>query len=386
VLIRQLQAEKDASTRAALILALGEYTADQLPPKMRTALTTKLLAWYRNDPDPGVHSAIDWLLRHGKEGPLDRPLRWRGRKALEKIDTALAGRPGPAGRRWYVNGQGQTLTAVPGSVKFFMGSPPDEPDRGDDETLHRGTIGRSFAIAAKPVTVVQWEKFLQAMKKRRLAVRHECPKKYAPDLGCPVVSVTWYEAAMYCRWLSEVEEVPPEQMVYPPIADILKCAASQTPLKLPNDYQRRTGYRLPSEAEFEYACRADTATRWCCGWLEESLPRYAWFVKNCADRTWPAGQKKPNDLGLFDVHGNAWNWCQDCYRPYSSRNREGSEEKRNVHTIINRVLRGGSFLNHAVFVRSAFRRRFAPADRGDGVGFRLAKTLPPGHFAVIQLK
>src|SRR5262249_41864896 len=87
VLLSRLEKESDASVRAALILALGEYTAGQLPPELRAGLMPKLLAWYRTDPDPGVHGAIDWLLRHRKEGPLDRPLDWDGRTDLEKIDA-----------------------------------------------------------------------------------------------------------------------------------------------------------------------------------------------------------------------------------------------------------------------------------------------------------
>ena len=84
--------------------------------QVRTALSPKLLAWYRNDPDPGVHGAIDWLLRCGTEGPVDRPIDWGGRADLGRIDADLSGKSGPAGQRWFVSSQGQTFTAVRGPV------------------------------------------------------------------------------------------------------------------------------------------------------------------------------------------------------------------------------------------------------------------------------
>jgi formylglycine-generating enzyme required for sulfatase activity len=382
-LVRQLDKENDASIRAALILALGEHTPEQLSQELGAALMPKLLGWYRTDPDPGVHGAIDWLLRHRKEGLVDRPFAWGGRQHLEQIDTELAGKPGPAGQRWYVNGQGQTFTAVRGPVEFLMGTPADEPVRPEDEILHRRTIGRSFAVAAKPVTVAEWEKFLEAMTKARRQVGHSYQKKYAPEPGCPIIDVTWYEAAMYCRWLSEAEQMAPVQMVYPPIEEILKCADGKMPLTLPARHLARTGYRLPTESELEYACRAATATRWHFGGTDTFLPRYAWFVKNSDDRTWPVGQKKPNELGLFDVHGNAWNWCHDGYRPYDKAGMADSEDDRAVQDSVLRVLRGGSFGVPGVIARCAYRMRLDATNRNIIVGFRLARTLPPAHFAVV---
>jgi formylglycine-generating enzyme required for sulfatase activity len=385
-LIRRLEQEIDASVRAALILALGEYTAERLPPEVRAPLMPKLLAWYRTDPDPGVHGAIDWLLRQSKEGPTDRPLDWGGRKDLERIDAELAGKPGPAGQRWYVNDQGQTFTAVRGPVEFFMGSPERQPDHVADETLHRRTINRSFAVAVRPVTVAQWERFLEAMKTAKLEVGHSYTKRYAPEPDCPIITVTWYEAAMYCRWLSEVDKVPERQMVYPPIEEILQHADGQTPLKLPKDQLSRTGYRLPTEAEFEYACRADTVTRWYCSGAEDFLPRYAWFMINGEDRTWPVGQKKPNELGLFDMHGNVWVWCQGGSRPYDPAGMDDREDARDVQYGITHPVRGGSFYSYARDLRSACCRKYEPTYRRENDGFRLARTLPPDHFAALPPK
>ncbi|HVS37256.1 MAG TPA: SUMF1/EgtB/PvdO family nonheme iron enzyme [Gemmataceae bacterium] len=381
-LIDHLETEEGPSIRAALILALGEYPEKQLPPRIRAALTPKLLAAYRDDPDPGVHGAIDWLLRWGKEGPVDRPIDWGGRAELEKIDAELAGKPGPAGQRWFVAAHGQTFTAVPGPVTFPIGSPKDEPGHGDSETLHRMTIDRSFAVAVQPVTVAQWLKFEKAMQDAHRTIKNYRREEFAPESDCPIISVSWYEAAMYCRWLSEQENVPEKDMVYPCIPEILKHADGRTPLTLDKGYLSRTGYRLPTGAECEYACRAGSATAWCCGGARELLPRYAWFDQNSRNRSWPVGRKKPNELGLFDVHGDAWIWCQDSFRDYAAADAVDAEDDRDIKDDITRVLRGGSFKYQPALLRSAFREFDRPSYPGESTGFRLARTLPPDHFAV----
>src|SRR5208283_5179259 len=91
--VERLEVERDTSARRALIIALGEFTEKDLPVALRTALVKKLLGWYRDDPDAGIHGAIDWLLRHGKEGPVPRPLDWGQAKELERIDSERAGKP-----------------------------------------------------------------------------------------------------------------------------------------------------------------------------------------------------------------------------------------------------------------------------------------------------
>jgi hypothetical protein len=266
-LAARLKVEKDASARQALILALGEYTTEQLPAALRQEWTERLLKGYGDDSDPGVHAAIDWLLRPGKDGPLPRKHVWGQARELQRIDEELAsrerqrrkGNPGASatgGLRWYVNREGQTMVLIPGPVEFFMGSPPHEAGRYATELLHRRRIGRGFALASKKVSVAQFQRFLKAHPE----VKHSYTKQYSPDDDGPIISVTWYEAAQYCRWLSEQEGIPEEQMCYPSVADIEKCKNGVIPLKLPANYLARTGYRLPTEAEWEYACRAGTRT------------------------------------------------------------------------------------------------------------------------------
>ena len=222
-------------------------------------------------------------MRHGKDGSQPRKLDWRQANELQKIDEAFKGKPAEQAaaqpdhqggrRRWSVNGQGQTMILFPGPVEFLMGSASTETGHQRDEGQHRRRIGRSFALASKKVTVAQFDRF----KKAHPEVKHlYTVKEYSPRQDGPIISVTWYEAAQYCRWLSEQEGIPEEQMCYPSVPALEKCKDGLTFLKLPADYLRRTGYRLPSEAEWEYACRGGAVTSRFYGSSEEMLRHHGW--------------------------------------------------------------------------------------------------------------
>jgi hypothetical protein len=183
---------------------------------------------------------------------------------------------------------------------------------------------------------------------------------------------------MYCRWLSEQEGIPESQMCFPPVKDIIECVTQKKPLKLPADYLKRTGYRLPTEAEWEYACRAGAATSRPHGYSEELLGQYAWDVRNSLTRTWPSGQKKPNDFGLFDVHGNVAEWCMDRYQAYADVGKgkvvEDVEQQEEIKSGDMRILRGAPFYPRPVPLRSAYRYMHLPTDQFSTVGLRLART------------
>jgi formylglycine-generating enzyme required for sulfatase activity/tRNA A-37 threonylcarbamoyl transferase component Bud32 len=373
VLIGRLEQEKDDSIRRALILALGEYTDKELPASLRAPLVKKLLVWYQHDPDPGIHAAVDWLLRHGKEGPAKRLLDWGQRKELERIDAELArasrGRQPPEQdpRRWYVNGQGQTFTLIQGPVTFRMGSPLTEADRvGVNEKRHVRVIPRSYALQTKAVTVAEYERFLAEHPERRFP---SFPKRFSPEAGCPMIWVSWYEAAAYCNWLSKREGIPRSQWCYP--------EKVEEGTKLYPDYLKRTGYRLPTEAEWEHAARAGAASSWYYGSSESLLGRYAHYRDNSEDRTWPVGQQRPNDLGLFDMHGNVWTWCDNPSFPHPSGRTVDVEYMRDIQSGFfadSRALRGGSFSYHASVVRASGRGGSRPVGRGNGVGLRVCRT------------
>jgi formylglycine-generating enzyme required for sulfatase activity len=209
-----------------------------------------------------------------------------------------------------------------------------------------------------------------------LALAHDWQdtQTYSPDPDGPVVGLTWFDAARYCRWLSEKEGILEDQMCYPPLSEIKEG------MRLPANYLRRTGYRLPREAEWEYACRARADTSRHYGVAEELLGHYAWFVGNATGRAWPVGSKMPNDYGLFDMYGNAWEWCQDALAPYPTgsggRPLEDRESKNAITILEDRVLRGGSITSGAREARSAFRFGLRPNDPFSLAGLRVARTLP----------
>ena len=357
VLMVRLAEEKDVSVRQAILLSLGEYGPDKFSSVERQNLLPRLLELYRDDPDPGIHGATEWLLR-----------QWQASDKLHAIDKELATGKVENQCQWYRNRQGQTMVIVPGPVEFTQGTPAMRTSPDTDEVAHQKHIPRSFAVSTKEVTLEQFRRFRRD---------HEYIELAAPTGDSPVNSVSWYDAAAYCNWLSEQEGIPKSQWCYVP-NNQGKYAEG---MSLAPDCLKRTGYRLPTEAEWEYACRAGADTAYSFGEAGELLGRYGWFDANSFGKGHPVGRLKSNDLGLFDMHGNDWEWCQDAYRPYPKVARDLITTDTNSNTDIsstdNRVLRGGSFLGQASDVRSANRNYFTPAGRSDVHGFRPARTFTP---------
>jgi formylglycine-generating enzyme required for sulfatase activity len=214
------------------------------------------------------------------------------------------------------------------------------------------------------VTVAQFRRFHMAAYGRDYA---ENNKQYSPTDDCPVNMVTWYLGAHYCNWLSAQEGLDEDQWCYEP-NDKGQYAEG---MKLAPDYLKRTGYRLPSEAEWEYACRAGALTSRYYGETEELLHKYAWFAVNSRDRM-HSDCLKPNELGLFDMLGNAMEWCQEGLGVYAGL--EDKEDTKPITDSLKRMLRGGPFNFPAASIRSAVRFWLEPTRRLYTVGFRPAKT------------
>ena len=347
----------ETSIRRALILALGQYGREGLSSGERELLIGKLLDLYRNDPDAGIHGATEWTLR-----------RWKQQAKLKEIDAELRGED-KGDRRWYVNSQGQTFAVIE-QVEFRIGSPPlNEPEFFSVELPHQRVIPHRFAIAAKEVTVGQYEEFV----KENPGVDHAKNDRYSPDRNGPMNDVTWYHAAAYCNWLSRKEKLPE---CYEP-NDQGQYAEG---MNIRVDALRRTGYRLPTEAEWEYACRAGTGTSRYYGRSVDLLRHYAWCGEMSQDRALPCGSLLPNDLGLFDMLGNVREWCQDQYDRYELGKDIPLIDIITTSEYINgktqRPLQGGSFNDSPLFVRSSTLMGVQPSVRSPDFGFRPSRTYP----------
>jgi serine/threonine protein kinase/formylglycine-generating enzyme required for sulfatase activity len=343
--LRQQLEHAEGVERRALVLALGELNQDRLPPKERGGLIAHLLELYRNDPDAGLHGAAGWLLR-----------RWKQEREVEVIDASLATGQIEGQRQWYVTKGKQTMVVVPTPGVFWMGRA---------EERHQRRINRSFAIAARGVTVEDFRRF-----------RKEHKTFAASWQNCPMDSVSWYEAAAYCRWLSEQEGVPEDQRCYPPIDEILAAEKGNKPLPLRKGYLHLAGYRLPTEAEREYACRAGSTTLWAFGDALELLDKYGWYGMNADARSHPVGSLRPNDLGLFDLHGNLWEWCQDWYRPLTPKAGGIIDDIEDTVDApppgrLEKVIRGAGWGNPGAYCQAGHRHRDPPAFRDNLIGFRL---------------
>ena len=212
-------------------------------------------------------------------------------------------------RRWYVNGQGQTYAVIEGPVEFRMGSPPTDTEQfAGIEPPRRMRIPRRFAIAAKEVTVGQFQRFL----------KH----------GGITILRYWYPASDLAVQPRSRRTVDRDRLVHG--GSLLQLAEraggfAQGPVVLPPqrgghyaegmsipvDVLQLTGYRLPTEAEWEYTCRAGAVTSRYYGNSIDLLDAYARYQANSKDHAWRCGSLFPNDLGLFDMLGNMYEWCQD---------------------------------------------------------------------------
>ena len=231
---------------------------------------------------------------------------------------------------------GGYVRIAPGT--FTMGySPAVDEGREDDETQHRVTITRAYCMKATEVTQGEWQ-----------AVMGINPSNFK-DCGanCPVEQVSWKDAVIYANALSRLEGLP-------------ECYAGSTFTGL-----GCRGYRLPTEAEWEYAARAGTT-----GATYGHLGSMAWFNKNAGLTTHPVSQKQPNAWGLYDMLGNVWEWTGDWYGIYPAT----VTDPTGPASWSARVVRGGSCYNYARNVRAAFRNSLTPDFRSYALGFRLSRT------------
>ncbi len=279
-------------------------------------------------PMGGSHSIVGWRSATVPEQIpiLERPPTGR---SLGVVQTALAG----VAPMQFIG-----LTAG----DFTMGS-----NDVDDEKPRRRISLSAFQIATMPVTVRQWRAMMGAV-----------PNGNNNGDDCPVVCMSWLDAIEFLGRLSDAMNLP-------------RCYSRD------GDKVRRNwavdGYRLPTEAEWEFAARGGTTTHFSFGDSANALDRYAWHAGNANGRTHVVGTREANPFGLRDVHGNVWEWVEDWYGPYG----EGDVDPRGPGTGKYRVLRGGSFACMSVNLRSALRHWLGPSKGDNGVGLRVARGGAP---------
>ncbi len=265
--------------------------------------------------------------------------------ALRFLNTRLRA-PGPA----HTNSLGMVLNFVPAG-RFSMGSPASEPGRDSDETPHPAVIGKAFLFGQHEVTMDQWRRVMGG-DLRRTAGGNSQP---APA-DSPVAGVSWREASEFCARLSRLEN-------------------------------RR--YRLPTEAEWEYACRAGTTTAWPSGSEEPSSDLAEFLTPGVAPSPFPAPvgtRGKPNAWGLSGMNGGVWEWCRDWSAPYPAgtvTDPAGPADSELDPAEALKVMRGGSWADPAVQGRSANRFEAAPAAAHRTAGLRVVLELDPAHFEAL---
>jgi formylglycine-generating enzyme required for sulfatase activity len=347
--------EATTSERRALMLALGEFDLKEIPDA--EDLVDLLLKTYRDDPDTGIHGAAEWLLQ-----------RWDQEAKLEKVNRTLPTFKERGDRRWFVNSEGYTMAIIDGPVVSFLGSPPTDPHRFPAETPNRVPIDRSYAIATKEVSVEQFRRFLQEVPS--LEFKDQLPPGYQRDDREPRSTVTWYQAVLYCWWLSQKEGLEP-------CYGANSVKEHSEGMTIPLDFLKRSGYRLPTEAEWEYACRAGTVSSRYYGDSDELLPNYAWFSENSNLRSWPCGRLKPNDLGLFDMLGNIYEYCSNSIVFEEYNHLEFANSVIKVFDKDKHVIKGCAYPHLRMSLRSSVRYSQRTMDGYGGIGFRIVRTLPP---------
>jgi formylglycine-generating enzyme required for sulfatase activity len=413
--------------RYALLLALGEFKLDEIPASRRAPLLQQLADWYRHDPSSGVHGAAGWLLRQWGQADVVRevdqtPVAYAPDREwftlAITVTPAPAPRPGvePGGQEGgsesetreaaeVAESQGPELanentsnerdppaedhwsespaTPLPAKTFYYtfivfapgvytIGSVDDEPGRREDETRHSVKLTRPFALLDREITLEE----LIASSPQYTGLIHQYDAHPA-DAG---FGAHWYDAVGFCRslgeqmGLSEAEQAYPDpesldEEEYPREPD---PRAGWAPRNWPVELERR-GLRLPTESEWEVASRAGVRTAYGYGSDASLLEKFGWFSGNSGKQVRPPRQLRPGRRGLFDLHGNLFEWTHDWWGAFGSG---ALTDPVGESAGSGRVSRGGSWGDDEENGRAAYRFTNMPSYRTLGIGLRLALSLP----------
>jgi formylglycine-generating enzyme required for sulfatase activity len=355
-----------------MILGLGEFTVDQLPASERDGLIEQLSGMYKAHPSRAVHSAVGWLMR-----------RWSQESVVRAVDETPLDYDPSGTREWYVIEVKPPVNIVTTIRNLFpvvdpnaidpiapiyftmLVYPGGEYEIGEIGATETVTVPGPFAVSDREVTWRQfspidgddhrqsWEKqpsFQSVLRGRRLE----------PDE--PVFGVSWFDAVNYCRWLTESKMPGEENQSYAKKDLTREQTAEKGWLSMDDPSQwewpmdpGRPGFRLLREVEWEYVARGGMETEYSFGTSEGLLGEYGWYDKNSGGWSHRTGLLRPSVGGLFDIHGNLWEWTDDWYTKGSGR-----------------VDRGGCWDFVAADCRSAIRNGNAPGSRSFDLGFRVA--------------
>ncbi|MEO2024351.1 MAG: formylglycine-generating enzyme family protein [Fuerstiella sp.] len=341
----------DVSLRSGMVLAVGSVPAADVSAPEKQAWEPVLANWYATASDTTTHSAAGWALR-----------KWK----LKLPEIAPSEAPSAASN-WHVNTLDMTMLKIPAGSFVRRDMVPN----AIGQTV---TLTRSFLLADSEVTRAQFQQFMDDPEypdTEKPTDWEGSYELYSPTEQHPVQQVSWYDAVLFCNWLSGKEDLMPCYERAGEKGTAISASASDAWRLIPE----ANGYRLPTEAEWEYACRAGTTTKYSFGDSESELGEYAWYSANSENTTHSVGQKKPNRFGLYDMHGNVSEWCHDWYGPYGSA--ATVSDPLGPSQGSKRLLRGGTFIHATLYVHSANRNiGYQPSVRDSFNGFRPSRTYP----------
>ncbi len=377
-------------TRYALLLTLGEYSLNEVPDAQRETLLKQLGAWYRDDPSSGVHGAAGWLLR-----------QWGQNDVVTQVDQTAV--PYSVDREWFtlaikIKTKGESASFLAGlvgsaNVKMFyytfivfpagdytIGSVVDEADREKDEVRHRVQLTSPFALLDREITMEELIAFSTMSSGFMQQADAQQTDAKPQDAG---FAADWYDSVGFCRWLTQQSGLSERDQSYADPESLDKeryprepnPSANWAPRNWPLELGRR-GFRLPTESEWEVACRAGARTAYGYGSDVTLLDRFGWSLENSGKRAHPPRELRPGSRGLFDLHGNLFEWTHDWKGNFGEAD---VVDPLGATGGSDRVRRGGSWGYDAADCRSAHRHTNEPTIRSLNSGFRLALSSPFGQ-------